>query len=531
MKLARCLGAFVLLVACARAATTPGTPGSRDASVAPTPAPNIVFILADDLGIGDVSCFNPDSAWRTPAMDRLAREGVTFTDAHSASSLCTPSRYALLTGRYAWRGRLKKGVLQGYSPPLIEPGRVTVADFLRQQGYATAMFGKWHLGLEWARTGPKPENVDFARPVSGGPTAHGFDRFLGISASLDMPPYVWIKDDRVVTVPTGTIGDSPAPKLWRAGPVSADFRMEEVESRLTEQAIAYLQDRAATREKRPFFLYLALAAPHTPILPTRGFAGKTGKTSYGDFVTQVDDDIGRILAALEAGGLAKNTLVIVTSDNGFAPAASVPEHARVNHDPSGGWRGYKSDLFEGGHRVPFIARWPGVTQPGTRCADLVGQLDLFATCAEILGKPLPDDAAEDSFSLLPSLRGGGAEASRRGVIVNHSADGEFALRDGPWKLLLCPGSGGWSPPTAAPSQWLKTEATDLATLPPMQLYDLTTDPAEKNNVAAAHPEIVERLGRLARRIVTDGRSRPGPPQPVATAGWPQTSWMNRFAAP
>lgn len=508
----RWLFALFAVVACARSATPP----------------NILYILADDLGYGDVASFNPQCAWPTPNIDRLAREGVAFTDAHSASSLCTPSRYALLTGRYAWRSRLKKGVLQGYDPALIEPGRLTVAEFLRQHGYTTAMLGKWHLGLDWARRGPLPENVDFAKPFAGGPAAHGFDRFFGLSASLDMPPYVWLDGDRATRVPTATIGDSPPPRLWRAGPIGPDFRLEDVEPRLTEKTVAYLAERAAASDGKPFFLYLALAAPHTPLLPTREFVGKSRTTTYGDFVTQVDADVGRILAALETSGLAKNTLVIFTSDNGFAPAAGLDEQVAAHHDPSGGWRGYKSDLFEGGHRMPFVARWPGVTTAGTRCAQLVGQLDLFATCADLVGAKLPDDAAEDSVSLLPLLRGEN-KAALRPSLVNHSADGEFALREGRWKLLLCPGSGGWSPPTATPSQWLKTAAADLGKLPPFQLYDLTTDPAEKNNLAAAHPEIVRRLGSALRAMVERGRSTPGAPQPVALNAWPQVAWMQSFA--
>ena len=399
--------------------------------------PNILVILADDLGYGDLSCYNPGSAWKTPNLDRLAREGLRFSDGHSASSLCTPSRYALLTGRYAWRGSLKKGVLQGYSPPLIEADRITMAEFLRQHGYATAMFGKWHLGLEWARLGPGPTAVDFAKPVRGGPLASGFERFFGISASLDMPPYVWIDNDRATSLPSGEVIDSPAPKLWRAGPIAPDFRMEEVQPRLTEKTLGYLAERAATRDGKPFFLYLALAAPHTPVLPTREFDGQTRTTSYGDFVTQVDADLGRILEALELHGLASNTLVVFTSDNGFAPAMSVPEHAKVHHDPSGGLRGYKSDLFEGGHRVPFLVRWPGSITPGTVCREPVGQVDMFATCADILGAETPVAAAEDSVSFLPLLRQRKGKP-RRVPLVNHSADGEFAIRDGRWKLLLCP---------------------------------------------------------------------------------------------
>jgi arylsulfatase A-like enzyme len=495
---------------------------------APAKTPNILLILADDLGIGDVSCYNPQSAWRTPHLDRLAREGLRFTDAHAASSLCTPSRYALLTGRYAWRGTLKQGVLQGYHPPLLEAGRPTVASFLREHGYATAVFGKWHLGLDWARTGPQLENVDFGKPFSGGPLAHGFDRFLGISASLDMPPYVWLRDDRATSLPTSTITDSPPPRLWRGGPIAPDFKMEDVQPRLTQTAINYLGERAAATDGRPFFLYLPLAAPHTPLLPTPEFAGSTRATVYGDFVTQVDADIGRILAALEKNNLAGNTLVIVTSDNGFAPAAGLPEHLRIHHDPSAGYRGYKSDLFEGGHRVPFLARWPGVIVAGTTNADLIEQLDLFATCADLLGAKLPPTAAEDSVSLLPLLRGDQSAPRPRSTLINHSAEGRFSIRDGRWKLLLWPGSGGWSPPTPAPSQWLKTERTDLATLPPFQLYDLDADPAEKNNLAAAHPEIVQRLGHQLRSIIQQGRSTPGPAQPVDTHAWPQLGWMEKF---
>jgi arylsulfatase A len=493
------------------------------------PPPNIVYILTDDLGIGDVSCYNPKSAWQTPHIDRLAREGARFTDAHSASSLCTPSRYALLTGRYAWRGSLKQGVLQGHSPALIEPGRPTVASFLREHGYATAIFGKWHLGLDWARNGPQPENIDYAKSFGGGPIAHGFDRFFGISASLDMPPYVWLAQDRATTLPTERLADSKAPKLWRAGPLAPDFKLEDVQPRLTAQAIAYIAERATAKNQKPFFLYLPLAAPHTPILPTREFEGKTHATTYGDFVTQVDADIGAILAALEKNGLAQNTLVIFTSDNGFAPAADVPAHLRIAHDPSGGYRGYKSDLFDGGHRIPFIARWPGVIRAGTTSADLVEQLDLFATCADILGAKIPDTAAEDSVSLLPLLRGEKRVTPPRTTLVNHSAEGRFAIREGRWKLLLWPGSGGWSPPTPKPSQWLKTEATDLATLPRFQLYDLAADPAETKNLADAHPEIVQRLGRLLRADIERGRSTPGAPQPTDLHNWPQVSWLDHFA--
>jgi len=490
--------------------------------------PNILYILADDLGVGDVACYNASSRWATPHLDQLAREGLRFTDAHSASGVCTPSRYTLLTGRYSWRGRLKEGVTQGYDGSLIEPGRLTVPAFLRQQGYTTAMLGKWHLGLDWVRRGPRAEEVDFAQPFGGGPLAHGFDQFYGISASLDMPPYVWLENDRATTLPSGQTASSPAPKLWRAGAISPDFKFEEVQPRLTEKAIAYLAERAKARDGKPFFLYLALAAPHTPILPTPEFAGKSQTTSYGDFVTQIDADVGAILAALKKNGLAENTLVIFTADNGFAPPAGLEELRRIGHDPSAGMRGFKSDLFEGGHHVPFIARWPGVTPAGTSSAALIGQLDLFATCADLLGGSVPAKAAEDSVSLLPILRGLAPTELARTSLVHHSVEGRFSIRDGRWKLLLWPGSGGWSSPSPKPSQWLKSTAVDLSLLPPWQLYDLVSDPAEKNNLAVSHPEIVQRLGQLMRRTLLDGRSTPGGHEPVSLAHWPQADWLKDF---
>ncbi len=474
------------------------------------------------MGLGDASCFNPASAWKTPCLDRMAREGRCFTDAHSASAVCTPSRYALLTGRYAWRTRLKRGVLRGYSPPLIEPGRLTVPALLKSRGYRAAMFGKWHLGLDWARAGPEPEDVDFTKPFGGGPLAHGFDRFLGISASLDMPPYAYLENEYVARPPTGTIGDSPKPKMWRAGAISDDFEHEDVLPKLGELALEEIAARAADPEGAPFFLYLALAAPHTPIVPTPEFLGKSGATVYGDFNLQVDDLVGRILAALDAAGLGENTLVIFTADNGVAPACNLEELRAFNHDSSAGFRGHKADIYEGGHRIPFIARWPRMIPAGTRCAEPIAQADLLATCAEILGMPLPDDAGEDSVSILPLLRGTAATAPGREGIVHHSENGSFAIRDGKWKLCLCPGSGGWSFPHP-----VNDAALDL---PPFQLFDLESDPGEQTNLAAAHPEEANRLRALMRSFIERGRSTAGAPQSnAATDDWPQTAWMTEGA--
>lgn len=485
------------------------------------------------MGIGDASCFNPGSAWRTPSLDRMAAEGCRFTDAHSASAVCTPSRYALLTGRYPWRTPLKRGVLRGYDAPLIEPGRMTVASLLRDHGYRTSIFGKWHLGLDWVRTGEAPEDVDFTQPFSGGPLAHGFHEFHGISASLDMPPYVHLEGDRVARVPDRRIGDSPAPKLWRAGLISEDFDHEAIMPWLGDLALRTIrqagesakkrEDEGSTSTREPFFLYLALASPHTPIVPTPEFVGRSGTTVYGDFTLQVDDLVGRILDAVDQAGLGRDTLVIFTADNGFAPMANAEELRGFGHDPSAGFRGHKADIYEGGHRVPFIARWSGTVAPGSVCDTTITQADLLATCADLLGVTLPENAGEDSVSMLPHLIGGSdiAPPTREGV-VHASENGSLAVRAGRWKLCLCRDSGGWSFPHP-----VNDAAMDL---PPYQLFDLDADPGETTNRAADHPDVVQQLGRLLRSIIERGRSTPGPAQRNASdVSWPQVEWMKDFA--
>ncbi|MFM7215035.1 MAG: sulfatase family protein [Verrucomicrobiota bacterium] len=475
--------------------------------------PNVIVILADDMGIGDVSGLNPKSAWQTPAIDRLMREGRTFSDAHSASGVCSPSRYTLLTGRYSWRGRLKSGVLQGYDPSLIETNRLTLPAFLRQQGYATAMVGKWHLGLDWVRTGTKVDAVDFAKPFAGGPTAHGFDRFFGIGASLDMPPYVYLRQDRSTTVPTERVASSPGMRMWREGWIGPDFRHEDVHPRFRQEALDWIRERAHPVDRKPFFLYLALASPHTPILPTEGFAGRTHTTAYGDFVAQVDATVGDLLGALDREGIATNTIVVFTTDNGFAPVADMAALRRLGHDPTGGYRGHKADLFEGGHRVPFIVRWPGRIAPGSQCTRTVGHVDLIATFADLLHVPLPSDAAEDSLSLLPQLLKGDSGRGGRESLVHQSSNGSFAIRQGRWKLLFSPDSGGWSIP--------KPGSPEAKLLPPLQLYDLESDPTESVNVWQEHPKEVDRLGRRMASLVATGRTTPGPSQPIH---WP-AEWI------
>jgi arylsulfatase A len=479
--------------------------------------PNIIFILCDDLGYGDVRCLNPQGKIPTPHADRFAGQGMIFTDAHSSSAVCTPTRYGLLTGRYNWRSRLQNGVMGGMSPPLIESGRLTVAALLKQHGYHTAAIGKWHLGMNWAlkpdtkpfgdgiEKGEDGWRVDFARPIQNAPTSAGFDYFFGIAASLDMVPYTFIENDRVQKIPMVDkaflmMGDRTN-KLTRRGPAAADFEAEDVLPALTRRAVAYVQERAAdARRGKPFFLYLPLNAPHTPSVPSKEWRGRSRLNAYADFVMQTDATLGEISAVLDQTGLATNTLLIFTSDNGCSPEADFKELAAKGHHPSHTFRGTKADHFEGGHRVPFIARWPGRVRAGSKTDQLVCLNDLMATCAEITGAKLPDHAGEDSVSFLPVLEGR-ATAPVRTSLVHHSINGSFAIREGNWKLALSPSSGGWSAPrpgTPAARQ-----------LPPAQLYDLTRDPGETNNLASSHPQIVTRLTALLEQQVREGRSTPG----------------------
>lgn len=498
--------------------------------------PNIIFILADDLGYGDVKCLNPQGKIATPHMDRLAAGGMIFTDAHSSSAVCSPSRYGILTGRYNWRSRLKNGVLGGLSPRLIEPGRLTVASFLQQHGYATACIGKWHLGMDWVKQPgkevselsiEKPEqvhSVDYARPISNGPTSVGFDYYFGISASLDMVPYTFIENDHVTVPPTE---EKNFPLMLgrtdngtRLGPAAPGFDVIDVLPTLTRKAVEYIDAHAAgAKGGKPFFLYLPLNAPHTPIAPTPEWQGRSGLNPYADFVMQTDATIGMVVDSLEKNGLAANTLVIVTSDNGCSPQAKFDELQAKGHNPSYEFRGYKADIFDGGHRIPFLVRWPARVKAGTHSDQIVCLSDFFATCAEILGKKLPDNSAEDSVSILPALDGR-AEKPLREAIVHHSINGSFAIRQGNWKLELCPDSGGWSAPRPG------TKAAQG--LPANQLYDLSDDIGEQRNVQADHPEIVARLTKLLEKYIADGRSTPGAPQPNTT---PVDLHPNPAAAP
>ena len=489
--------------------------------------PNVIFILADDWGIGDVKCFGGERCRiATPHMDSLAAQGMMFTDAHSSSSVCTPTRYGVLTGRYNWRSRLKRGVLWGYSKRLIEDDRSTVASFLKDNGYATACVGKWHLGMGMPTTDGKPPfskmtskdhgkpfdsakcNVDWKGTIKNGPTAVGFDYFYGISASLDMPPYIWIHNDKFV-------GECTTAKAFhRSGPAHADFEDYDVLPTIAKKSSEFVAEQAKT--DKPFFLYVPLNSPHTPISPSKVFQGKSKLGKYADFVMETDWAVGEIVKAVDKAGLDKNTLIIVTADNGCSPAAQKrggqsklnitfngkeeKEFEAGRHYASDIYRGHKADIFEGGHRVPFIARWTGKVKPGSKCADPTCLIDLYATCAEIVGKKLPDTAAEDSISMLPNLLGK-SESAVREATIHHSINGSFAIRQGKWKLIFCPDSGGWSAPRPGKAKG-----------PSHQLYDLSVDPGEQNNLFTDDHEVATKLTAIAKKYIGDGRSTPGKPQ-------------------
>jgi len=478
--------------------------------------PNIVYILADDMGYGDLSCLNENSRIRTAHLDRLASEGMVFRDAHATSAVCTPSRYSILTGRYNWRSWLKEGVTYGYSRPVIEDDRTTVASMLKSQGYSTGCIGKWHLGWTWPRTGEREDDVDFGEAIKDGPLTRGFDYFFGISASLDMAPYVYVENDRPTAVPDRRVAEQDGKTCWREGPIAPDFRHEEVLPKLTEKATQFIREKAA--ESVPFFLYFPLPAPHTPILPGPEFQGKSGTNEYGDFCLQVDDVVGQVMASLEQAGVADDTLFIFASDNGCSPSADFDELAEAGHKPSYVFRGHKADIYEGGHRVPLVVRWKNGALAGGSTDETVCLVDLLATCADILGVELAGNEGEDSVSNLPLWCGKSLDRSLREATVHHSIDGSFSIRKGSWKLEMCAGSGGWSYPRPG---------AECEGLPTIQLYNLDADISESINIHSEHSEIVEELTSLLTRYVRDGRSTPGPAQSNhGGEDWKQLWWLH-----
>jgi arylsulfatase A len=474
--------------------------------------PNILIVYADDLGYGDVQCYNPERGKiHTPNIDKLASQGMRFTDAHSSSGVCSPSRYTLLTGRYHWRTRLQSGIVGVFGDPLIAANRMTIGTLAQQHGFRTACIGKWHLGSEWNLPKGKEklfrdlkgvvvatdEHRDvwakvFSQPVGGGPTTRGFNYYFGTDVP-NWPPFCFIENDRTIGVPCTLIPQKllETNQASVQGPSLENWTLEPILPSLVDRANAFISQ--TTKDLQPFLLYLPLTSPHTPLAVNEEWKGKSGLNLYADFVMETDAAVGRVLDTLEQCGVVENTLVLFTADNGCAPYIGIPELEKMGHYPSGPLRGAKADAWEGGHRVPFIVRWPGKVKPGSCCDQLVHQADVLATLAEILGNKLHDHEGEDSFSMLSLLRG--SDNPVREHSVSTSVQGIPAVRNGSWKYIPAPGSGGWG------------KGGDISN--PVQLYDLATDIGETKNLALSVPNKIPEMQSLLERLITEGRSRPG----------------------
>lgn len=511
-----------------------GLLASAAAIVSGSEKPNIIYILADDMGQGDVSCYNADGKIPTPNIDRLAREGMRFTDLHTSSSVCTPTRYGILTGRYAWRtSQLKEGVLQGYSQHLIEPTRETVASLLKKGGYATACIGKWHLGMDWAQipgshqTGKKIawKNIDPKGSIQQGPNSVGFDYYYGIAASLNMSPHAYIENDRlqgeVEILKTAAAVDARGfTQPSTTGYAAKDYVQQEVLSTFTAKATDWITDH----KEQPFFLYMPLPSPHSPIVPSARFKGKSGLNLHGDFCMESDWAVGEVLQTLDELGLTDHTLVVFTSDNGTSNRAGFEEMAAKGHHSSWIYRGMKGTTWEGGHRVPFVVRWPNGIQAGTVSDALTCTTDFLATCAELTGGKLADDAGEDSVSFLSVLQGGSLSDGNNRLVLHHSDNGIFSIRRGKWKVMFDDfgGSGRYDPRADQPIEHAAS----------LQLFDMEVDSTENVNVAAKHPEVIEMLRKELAETIRRGRSTPGPQLPSdyndPTVEWPQIDLVRDF---
>lgn len=483
-------------------------------------SPNIIFILADDLGYGDLSYLNKEGKIRTPNLDKLAENGVVFHDAHSSSAVSTPSRYGILTGRYNWRSTLKSGVLHWYDKPLVAANRTTMAGMLRNEGYHTACIGKWHLGMNFNTTDGKVPvdteteyNLDFTKELTGGPCDVGFDYFFGVDAP-NYPPYCFIENRRTVGLPD-TFYPVKKDKVIdsRAGRGLADWQQKEILPVLKNKSVQFINESA--KKDQPFFLYLPLTSPHTPIVPTAEFQDQSKLNIYADFVMQTDAVVGSIMEALKKNKLSENTIVVFTSDNGCSPCADFELLQSKGHDPSYIFRGMKSDLYEGGHHVPCIVSWPAKVKPHS-VEQTVCLNDFMATFATITGYQLADNEGEDSYNILPLLTNTKYNKTIREATVHHSINGSFSIRQGKWKLLLSSYSGGWSEPRKP-----------MKDAPEFQLFDLEQDPGEITNLYESNQEIAKKMQTLLARYIKEGRSTLGTPQTNdGPYPWKQLDFLN-----
>jgi arylsulfatase A-like enzyme len=480
-------------------------------NVTATELPNIIYILADDMGQGDTTAYNQKGKIPTPNLKKLAEQGMTFSNVHSNSSVCTPTRYGVMTGRYAWRTSLKNGVYGGYSQHMIEPERETLASLLKKQGYATAMTGKWHLGMDMASSDGKKihrgfgQNADLSKPITNGPNANGFDYYYGISASLNMSPHayientqvqgdlVYLKDKKAVKA-AGLVG---AKTGWAA----KEFKQDQVQKIFIDKAINWIEQQHKSDTKKPFFVYIPLNSPHAPIVPSEKFIDKSGLTAHGDFTMEMDHEIGRLMNVLDKMGISDNTMVVFTSDNGTSPASKLDQMQAKGHFSSMDYRGLKGSLYEGGHRVPFIVRWPNSVKAGTKTNYHGSLVDMMATVADINDVKLADNVGEDSVSFLPVLQGKIVDDTKRGIVY-HSDAGYYAIAQGKWKLVLHK-TGGTRRKNPKDKNNPVKDAGDI------QLFNMEVDPTERVSVHAANPEVVSNLSKLLASYVSKGRSNDG----------------------
>jgi arylsulfatase A len=474
--------------------------------------PNIVIILTDDLGYGDPGCYNKDSKIPTPNIDKLAQQGMRFTDSHTPSAVCSPTRYGLLTGRYPFRSSLKKGVVLPWGGPIIEAGRLTLPDMLRRLGYRTASLGKWHLGWDWATKDGKPavsgkdslSNVDFTKTIGNGPTTRGFDYYFGVDLP-NFPPYCFIENDRTLGIPSV----ASRPEYNRPGPMLPGWQQVEILPELSRRGVKYIEESAKRSPRTPFFLYLALTSPHYPIVPSREFQGKSKAGDYGDFVAQTDAVVGDILRAIDQNGLADDTIVVFTSDNGPEVANEIVIGAyerlrRFGHASMGSLRGAKRDAWEGGHRVPFIMRWPGKIPPGSTSTATIAHSDLMATIAAVVKTQLPNDAAEDSLDFSPAFRN---EKVPREGLVHASANGKLALRQGDW-VFIAAASGQDNNKAIGEPAWFRKERGYADHQHPYELFNLREDLAQKNNRYGEETARAKEMLQVLERFQSEGRSVP-----------------------
>ncbi|MBU5668440.1 arylsulfatase [Peptoniphilus sp. MSJ-1] len=526
--------------------------------------PNIILFFCDDLGIGDVSCFNKGSKINTKNIDRLAKRGMMFTDSHATSALCTPSRYGLLTGRYNFRSRLKSSVIPGDSQTLIEKDRKTLAHLLKENGYKTAAIGKWHLGMDWALKDDKdyekygldreyiekkePEyqkgrpyfgnttgepfvrgtDIDYTKPINYGPNDYGFDYFLGTNASLDQGPYVLVENNMPLSEPIYVMGngdisriDSSNPKAIELGVAAPEHSPYNLPDQLQEKVMEILDDYIKNDDT--FFLYYPNHLVHGPIIPQKRFRGKSGIGDYGDFVLQLDSYVGEIIDKLDEAGIFDDTLFIFTSDNGVSSIVGLDELKEKGHDSSMEFRGHKMHIWEGGHREPTIISYPKIIRKGTVSNHMISHSDLYSTIAELLGADISDDAAEDSISNLSLWKG--EDKDVREDIVHSSGNGGLSIREGFWKLILTTGGG-------LDMNYDRNEESFKEVFKPTELYNLKEDISEKNNVIDEYPEIAKKLEEKLKDYILRGRSTPGKSQEnqrdLPTGDWEQLAWMDNY---